>query len=213
MVLDSKCLNWTRYTKLERRLDADDLFRYHPADGTKIEEYNPFEVMDKMIVEFLNLGWAVVNEKHTIAMQENERFIKNYGHFTVPATKVDRVGEESPSLLSDAAEKMYLNFYELHKSMKDEKKPKRQPVHEFNTADVSARVELVDNKPTIVWQTPDLRAAVEVAYALLVSESIPRLKYCKHCGKAFWGNNPKTEFCSSQCRNQFNVYKSRRRKT
>ena len=37
------------------------------------------------------------------------------------------------------------------------------------------------------------------------------LREGKHCGEPFYGKNPKTEFCSPQCRNRFNVYKSRRK--
>ena len=43
---------------------------------------------------------------------------------------------------------------------------------------------------------------------MLCSEKNP-LKICKHCGKVFYAKNPKAEYCSPQCRNQANVYKSR----
>lgn len=35
------------------------------------------------------------------------------------------------------------------------------------------------------------------------------LKLCKHCGKAFTAQNPKTEYDTFSCKNQENVYKSR----
>ena len=35
------------------------------------------------------------------------------------------------------------------------------------------------------------------------------VKMCKHCGKPFSSENLKSEYCSPQCRNQANVYKSR----
>lgn len=43
---------------------------------------------------------------------------------------------------------------------------------------------------------------------LFVGEK-PFLKICKHCGKAFIANNPKTEYDTYNCKNQENVYKSR----
>lgn len=31
----------------------------------------------------------------------------------------------------------------------------------------------------------------------------------EHCGKVFLASRPNTVFCSGQCKNQYNVYKSR----
>ena len=38
------------------------------------------------------------------------------------------------------------------------------------------------------------------------------LKVCKHCGKAFTATRSNMEFCSPQCKNQYNVHKSRVKK-
>lgn len=42
------------------------------------------------------------------------------------------------------------------------------------------------------------------------SENTP-LKICKHCFTAFIAENVRSEFCSPKCRNQYNVYKSRKK--
>ena len=47
--------------------------------------------------------------------------------------------------------------------------------------------------------------------SISLNETIERktVKMCKHCGKPFSSENLKAEYCSPQCRNQANVYKSR----
>jgi len=149
MILDSKCLNWTKYSKYERRLSEDGKFRYYPADGTKIIEYNPFEIMDKIIIDFLTLGWYLAFGKTYLAIQADEAFIKTYGTITIPATMVDRTEEESPSLLANMAEKVYRHFYEINRLIKDEKFFGVEPAHSFET-DVPLKIELIDDIPTIV---------------------------------------------------------------
>ncbi len=47
---------------------------------------------------------------------------------------------------------------------------------------------------------------------LLSADGSP-LKICKHCHKAFISRNKCAEFCSEHCRNQFNVYKSRAKRS
>jgi len=65
--------------------------------------------------------------------------------------------------------------------------------------------------PVLVWDFPSLNAAVNVLYGFYLTHPERPLRICKHCGKAFIMKNPRAEFCSVQCRNQFNVYKSRRK--
>ena len=43
---------------------------------------------------------------------------------------------------------------------------------------------------------------------MLVDEEHP-LRLCKNCQKAFLGSHVNTTFCSPQCKNQYNVHKSR----
>ena len=46
-------------------------------------------------------------------------------------------------------------------------------------------------------------------FALNETTERKTVKMCKHCGKSFSSDNLKAEYCSLQCRNQVNVYKSR----
>jgi hypothetical protein len=65
--------------------------------------------------------------------------------------------------------------------------------------------------PTMMWDFSSLKIAMETLYGFYLTDSDRPLRICKHCGKVFVSRNSKAEFCSAQCRNQYNVYKSRRR--
>lgn len=53
--------------------------------------------------------------------------------------------------------------------------------------------------------------SISFLYLQMLAEEKRHLKTCKYCQKVFFATNPKAEFCSSNCRNKFNVYKSRNR--
>jgi hypothetical protein len=64
-------------------------------------------------------------------------------------------------------------------------------------------------KPAMVWDFNSLKITIKTIYAFLISAPDTYLRMCKHCGKAFYVTHDRSEFCSSRCRNQFNVYKFR----
>jgi hypothetical protein len=74
------------------------------------------------------------------------------------------------------------------------------------------RIELLD-KPTIVWDFHSLLLAIQMMFSFMLTDDKNTLRLCKHCDKVFNATNPKTVFCSAQCKNQYNVYKSRSKKT
>lgn len=67
-------------------------------------------------------------------------------------------------------------------------------------------------KPVIRWQTDSLAAAIELGYTMLLGDNPCKLTICKKCGKPFYARNPKREFCSLGCRNNYNVQKFRAKK-
>lgn len=52
---------------------------------------------------------------------------------------------------------------------------------------------------------------VMMALALTMTDSENPIKLCRHCTKAFVASRPSAVFCSPQCKNKHNVYKSRAR--
>lgn len=69
-------------------------------------------------------------------------------------------------------------------------------------------IELLE-KPTIVWDFHSLLLAIQMMFSFMLTDEKSSLKVCKHCGKVFLASRPNTVFCSGQCKNQYNVYKSR----
>lgn len=85
-------------------------------------------------------------------------------------------------------------------------------IKEFNPSKIACKILMGDNKedkPVIEWNFNSLKLAIDTMFALNETSERKTVKMCKHCGKPFSSENLKAEYCSSQCRNQANVYKSR----
>lgn len=46
-------------------------------------------------------------------------------------------------------------------------------------------------------------------FSFMITDENSTLKLCKHCGKIFVASRSNVQFCSPQCKNQYNVYKCR----
>jgi hypothetical protein len=71
---------------------------------------------------------------------------------------------------------------------------------------------LLLDKPTIVWDFYSLLLCVQMMFSFALTDETKPLRTCKHCTKIFMAGHPNAAFCSHQCKNQFNVYKSRGKK-
>ena len=67
-------------------------------------------------------------------------------------------------------------------------------------------------KPVILWDFHSLLLSIQMMFSFILTDDKNPLRLCKHCEKAFIAKNPKSVFCSSQCKNQYNVYKARAKK-
>lgn len=74
----------------------------------------------------------------------------------------------------------------------------------------SYHIELLD-KPTICWDLDSLLLGVQMMFSSMLEDDDRPLRLCKHCQKVFIGNRINATFCSARCKNQYNVYKSRRK--
>ena len=72
-------------------------------------------------------------------------------------------------------------------------------------------IALLD-KPTIVWDFHSLLLGIQMMFSFMLTDSENLIKLCKHCIKAFVASRPGAVFCSPQCKNTHNVYKSRAKK-
>ena len=85
-------------------------------------------------------------------------------------------------------------------------------IKEFNPSKIACKILMGKNKedkPVLEWNFNSLKLAIDTMFALNETTERKIVKMCKHCGKPFASQNLKAEYCSPQCRNQANVYKSR----
>ena len=87
----------------------------------------------------------------------------------------------------------------------------RQGIAAFGGIAPTYHIELLD-KPTIVWDFHSLLRCLQMLFSFMLTNEAAPLKLCPNCHKAFLAHNPKTVFCSPECKNSFNVAKSRNRK-
>ena len=64
---------------------------------------------------------------------------------------------------------------------------------------------------TIVWDFHSLLLGIQMMFSFMLTDEDNPLKLCKHCQKVFAASRQSNLFCSPKCKNQYNVYKSRKK--
>lgn len=67
------------------------------------------------------------------------------------------------------------------------------------------KIDFVKKGMESSWSTDD----VQMMFSFMLTDEKSTLRVCKHCGNAFIASRPNSVFCSSRCKNRYNVYKSR----
>ena len=88
----------------------------------------------------------------------------------------------------------------------------RQGISAFGGISPTYRIALEKDSPVIVWDFHSLLVMVQMCFSFMLTDKDSDMRMCKHCKKAFIASRKGNEFCSPQCKNQFNVYKSREKK-
>ena len=105
----------------------------------------------------------------------------------------------------------FLYYQDYDRLDENERNLYRQGMAAFGGVAPTYHIELQEH-PTLVWDFNSLLLCVQMMFSFMLTDDNSSLKVCKHCGKAFVASRPNMEFCSSQCKNQYNVYKSRAKK-
>ncbi len=69
-----------------------------------------------------------------------------------------------------------------------------------------------DPVPGACWVFDSLKMVVETACVIVLGQEEDPVASCKHCGKYFYREDVRSAYCSRRCRNQYHVYRSRKRK-
>jgi hypothetical protein len=105
----------------------------------------------------------------------------------------------------------YFYYMDYDKIDERERSLYRQGMAAFNGVAPTYHIALLD-KPTIVWDFHSLLLVIQLTFSFMLTNERQSLRICKHCHKVYMASNPKAVFCSPRCKNQFNVYKSRKKK-
>lgn len=104
-------------------------------------------------------------------------------------------------------------YYEDYDTMnQDTKLVMQQSMAAFGGNAPAYHIALLD-KPTIVWDFHSLLLGVQMMFSFMLTDIENPIHLCRHCTKAFVASRPSAVFCSPQCKNKHNVYKSRAKKT
>ena len=85
----------------------------------------------------------------------------------------------------------------------------RRGVSAFGGKAPTYHVSLYDDKPTIVWDFHSLLLTIQTMFGFALTDESRPLRICKHCNMAFIADSMKSVFCSHECKNRYNVNKSR----
>lgn len=86
----------------------------------------------------------------------------------------------------------------------------RQAMAAFDGNAPTYHIALLD-KPTIVWDFHSLLLGIQMMFSFMLTDTQQPMRICKKCTKVFRASRPSAVFCSSRCKNQYNVYKSRQK--
>ena len=100
-------------------------------------------------------------------------------------------------------------YYEDYDHLNDETRMMmQQSMASFGGIAPTYHIALLD-KPTIVWDFHSMLLGVQMMFSFMLTDSEKPMRLCRHCTQAFVASRPSAIFCSPQCKNKYNVYKSR----
>ena len=105
----------------------------------------------------------------------------------------------------------YLYYKDYEISSEDTRQLYRESMAAFDGNAPRYHIALLD-KPTIVWDFHSLLLGIQLMFSFMLTDVKNPLRLCKHCTKVFVANRPSNQFCSPECKNRYNVYKSRAKK-
>ncbi len=105
-----------------------------------------------------------------------------------------------------------LYYEDYDKTDEDTRNLFRQSMAAFDGNAPTYHIALYD-KPTIVWDFHSLLLGIQMMFSFMLTDDTKPLRLCKHCTKVFVASRPSNQFCSQECKNRYNVYKSRKKNT
>ena len=209
---------WTRWSEYTVVTDRGGTEYLVPAPGASSVTYDCARQPDALVADALELGRQLFQgipapEKNVLCTA----FAARYGLLGLEAEKGTSYLDDPdlppfcrPLNGPDYGEDLWLfqvHFMELYQHFTIAKG--MHPVWDNpRPADLSGLLNyrLTSGRtPQLVWELRSMLSVIRLTYARLISEPAGPLKVCKNCGKVYYNSHAKSEFCSTRCRNYYNV--------
>lgn len=179
----------------------------------KTEEYlNLFFPFDKLdvIKHGVESMWSVENDRAMMALMmtmSGKPMAVNMGFQREYAERYDLMKQQFTDWIFTFSTSIL--YYEDYDTIdEDGRNLYRQSMAAFEGVAPTYHIALLE-KPTIVWDFHSLLAGIQMMFSFMLTDEQNPLRLCKHCMKVFVASRPSAVFCSPQCKNKHNVYKSR----
>lgn len=174
-----------------------------------LKMFFPFDEPD-LIKNGVNSMWTVHNDRTMIAlvmamgdspMAVNMSFQREY------AERYDWMQQQFEDIAFTYLTAL-LYYEDFDTLTPDQRMLMQQGMETFGGIAPTYKIRLLD-KPTIVWDFHSLMLGVQMMFSFMLTDQDKPLRVCKHCSEIFVASRPSAIFCSPQCKNKYNVYKSR----
>ena len=187
------------------------------AESMETEDYlalfYPFDQLD-LVKKGIESRWSVSGDNMMVALTmtfASEPMAKTMSFQREYAEAYDWVAQQFKDwAFTLTTSILYYNDYDLIDE--DTRNLYRKGMAAFGGIAPSYHIELLD-KPTIYWDFHSLLLGIQMMFSFLLVDGEKPLRLCKHCQKVFLSSRSNSAFCSPRCKNQYNVYKSRGKKT
>ena len=198
--------HWVRYDRYEIKTGKTGKRYITPEKTAKPDIYNPLKGIES--------SWSVSGDRTMVALTmtfADEPMAKTMSFQREYAEAYDWVAQQLKDwAFTLTTSILYYNDYDLIDE--DTRNLYRKGMAAFGGIAPSYHIELLD-KPTIYWDFHSLLLGIQMMFSFLLVDGEKPLRLCKHCQKVFLSSRSNSAFCSPRCKNQYNVYKSRGKKT
>lgn len=169
----------------------------------------PFDKLD-FVKQGVESMWSVSNDRTMMALMmtmSNEPMAVNMGFQRQYAERYDWMKQQFIDwIFTLSTSVLYYEDYDV--ISEDGRNLYRQSMAAFEGVAPTYHIALLD-KPTIIWDFHSLLAGIQMMFSFMLTDEQNPLRLCRHCMKVFAASRPSAVFCSPQCKNRYNVYKSR----
>ena len=215
---------WVRYSEYEWKAAEDGTLYLTPTKAAQPGIYDPLAEYRQIVLDAIDIGRMGMAKKPDTEIQTAIRqFAVKYGLFglmTALPTTPDFMEYEAVYLPKNhfiKAETMstekYLELFFPFDKLDVIKHGIESMWNIENDRVMMALAMTMTDKPTIIWDFHSLLLGVQMMFSFMLTDSKNPIRLCRHCTKAFVASRPSAAFCSPQCKNKHNVYKSRAKKT